>query len=656
MEPVQPGTGRPSGRPPSPELTSVEAAVDGFLSRTVGAWKKILIITVGLLIFWGLVVPNLLNYLQYVMYGMFMLFQLMFAVLFMIVQFAALFWFLGRGRTYWVMPGETGVGFADYRGNPEVLEVARRIVTLLQGVKEFKQMGGEVTRGLLLVGPPGTGKSYLAQCISTEARVPFGYCSAPSFQAMFMGIGNLRVMMLYNKARKLARKHGACILFIDEIDAIGMARSSSMGGGMPMMGGMMGGGTGLLNELLQQMDPPPSDQGQSLKIRLMRKLGLRRGKAIMPPVLTMGATNLAETLDKALLRPGRFDRRITVDLPDFDGRKEIIEYYLNKVSHDPISLDKFAYDTIGYSPVAIKFVINEAVINAHFAGRKAITYADITSAREVHEWGLRQPIKNMTIEDKRLLAYHEVGHAIAQYRLLPSLGERFAKVTIIRHGQALGLSAWRPDVERHVREKQFILAHIRISLASRAAEELFLGQQSTGVTSDFAGATQMAGAMIGYYGMNGSFVSALGLGQAPADAGARREIDRILKEQYREVRKLLEENWEECIAVAEILLRNLELDHDEVDEIVKEVERRRQLGLPLMRIPPIDADPVTWEDVDTGRVPWVAREPAHLLDLPVAAAFSAGRSLSGRSASMAAGRGPSSRPPTVSNADSKPVS
>src|SRR5438876_1979795 len=180
--------------------------------------------------------------------GLYLVFQLFYVAFLMIFQFIVLFWFIGRPRIYWLMPGETGVGFKDYKGNPEVLESARQVVTLLKGVKRFKLMGGQPIRGLLLEGPPGTGKSYLGQAIATEAGVPFGYMSAPSIQGMFWGMDTMRVMGLYGKARKLAQKYGACILFIDEIDAIGKSRSGMPGMGM---GGMMvGGGGGAVKELM----------------------------------------------------------------------------------------------------------------------------------------------------------------------------------------------------------------------------------------------------------------------------------------------------------------------------------------------------------------------------------------------------------------------
>ena len=495
-------------------------------------------------------------------------------------QFFLMYFFMARTRIYWVRPGETGIGFKDYQGNPEVLEAARRVVMLLKGAKDFRKMGGEVTRGILLIGPPGTGKSYLAQAISTEAGVPFGYLSAPSLTSAFMGMGNIKVMNLYRKARRFAKEYGACILFIDEIDAIGGARSSSMqgtgamgldvGGKQNMMMGMggMGGNSGLLNELLLQMDPPPQD---GMFGKLLRTLRLRRGKTEMPTVLTMGATNLAESLDAALLRPGRFDRKISVEAPDGDGRRDVIAYYLGKVKHEPMPLDRMVSDTIGYTPVAIKFCINEATIHAHFDNRAAINYWDFTQARETHEWGLRQPIRSMSYEERRRIAYHEAGHAYVMVKLLKK--ERLTKVTIVRHGNALGFAAWKPEEEIHTRTKDELLDRIKISLGSRAAEELFLNIQMSGVTGDLQSATGLAAMMVGAYGMDESFFSHLTFGMQGLSGGEiKPRVEAILNEQYRQVKQLEENNREAVIAIAEALIMRNELTDLDVKEILDRVE------------------------------------------------------------------------------------
>jgi cell division protease FtsH len=568
----------------------LDQKIDSMMHRW--PWKVMRLIrriAVVLFVLWLLInlIPSVMNFLLNQPLGPVILQVVtMGAYLFVFIgfQFGLMYFFMARTRIYWLKPGETGVSFKDYKGNPEVLEAASRIVTLLKGVKEFKSMGGEVTRGVLLLGPPGTGKSYLAQAISTEAGVPFGYLSAPSLTSVWMGMGNIKVMRLYAKARKLAREYGACILFIDEIDAIGGARSASMaGGGLTgmspdnrakgrenvMMGGMgMGGNSGLLNELLLQMDPPPHETGTIKKA--LRWLGLRRKRAEMPAVLTMGATNMAEVLDAALLRPGRFDRKIAVDLPDSDGRKEIIEYYLGKVKHEPMPMDRIVSDTIGYTPVAIKYVINEATIHAHFEGRQAITYWDFTYAREMHEWGLRQPIRGLSYEERRRLAYHEAGHAYAAVKLLRK--ERLTKVTIVRHGTALGFAAWKPEEEIHTRTKDELLNRLQISLASRAAEELFLNIQMSGVTSDLASATGLAAYMIGAYGMDDSFYSHLAFGGQGMGPDMKPRVEAILNEQFRLVKKLLEHNKEAVIAIAEALILRNELTDIDVDEILARVE------------------------------------------------------------------------------------
>lgn len=489
------------------------------------------------------------------------LLQLLFAVVFIIIQFVALFWFLARGRTYWILPGETGATWDDYRGNPEIVENAKRIVILLKGVKEFKEMGGEAIRGLLLCGPPGTGKSYLAQVIANEAQVPFAYASAPSFQNMFFGVGNLKVMSLYKKARKLAKVYGACIIFIDEIDAIGMNRQA--GGGM---GGMFGmGGAGLLNELLLQMDPPNIDNSWFAK--MLRSLGLRRKKAERPAVLTIGATNLPDVLDPALLRPGRFDRKLWVDSPDYDGRVDVFQYYLQKVKRDPsLTPERAALDTVGYSPAQIKHIVNESVVIAHQRGAQLSNYEDFRAAMETYEWGLKQPLRSMSEDEKRNVAYHEAGHAVAQYLLKPH--ERVWKVTIIRRGSALGLAATKPIHERYNRSDSEILAEIQVCLAARAVEEEFLGKKLNGVTSDLRQATELAAAYLGLVGMGDELFSWLTLDSRPDGLKALRpKINELLNEQMVQVKNLVREQAEFVHTIADELLKRGDLTGEEIEQI-----------------------------------------------------------------------------------------
>lgn len=491
-----------------------------------------------------------------------LLFQLLFAIVFIIIQFVALFWFLARGRTYWILPGETGSTWDDYRGNPEIVENAKRIVTLLKGVKEFKEMGGEAIRGLLLCGPPGTGKSYLAQVIANEAQVPFAYASAPSFQNMFFGVGNLKVMGLYRKARKRATEYGACIIFIDEIDAIGMKRQ---GGGMGA-GGMLGmGGAGLLNELLLQMDPPNIDSTKIAK--LLRSLGLRRKKAERPPLMTIAATNLPDVLDSALLRPGRFDRQLWVDSPDYDGRIDVFQYYLKKVKHDEtLTPEKAALDTIGYSPAQIKHIVNESVVIAHQRGALVANYEDFRAAMETYEWGIAQPLRSMSEDEKRNVAYHEAGHAVAQFLLKPH--ERVWKVTIIRRGGALGLAATKPTHERYNRSDSEILAEIQVCLAARAVEEEFLQKKLNGVTSDLYRATELAGAYLGIVGMGDELFSWLATGsRVDGLKSLRPKINELLQDQMLQVKKLVRDYSDFVHAIAEELLKRGDLTGEEIEEL-----------------------------------------------------------------------------------------
>lgn len=527
-------------------------------------WRKLILWLAAIVLFGGLLWAGGPTAWGIAISVVTLLMQLVFAMAFMIIQFVALFWFLARGRTYWILPGETGSTWDDYRGNPEIVENAKRIVTLLKGVREFKEMGGEAIRGLLLCGPPGTGKSYLAQVIANEAQVPFAYASAPSFQNMFFGVGNLKVMGIYKKARKLARVYGACIIFIDEIDAIGMSRQGGGGGmGMGMMG--MGGGSGLLNELLLQMDPPNIDTSKIVK--MLRSLGLRRKKAERPPVLTIAATNLPDVLDSALLRPGRFDRQLWVDVPDYDGRVDIFQYYLKKVKMDEtLTAEKAGLDSIGYSPAQIKHIVNEAVVLAHQRGAQAASYEDFRAAMETYEWGLKQPYRSMQDDEKRSIAYHEAGHAVAQFLLKPH--SRVWKVTIVRRGGALGLSATKENHERHLQTDAEMLVSIQVSLAARAVEDEFLHKKLNGVTSDLQRATEVAGAYLGMMGMGDELFSFLAVGsRVDGLKTLRPKINELLNEQMKQVKALVLEYSEFVHKIAEELLKREDLTGDEVEEI-----------------------------------------------------------------------------------------
>jgi ATP-dependent Zn protease len=575
------------------QYDELDKKIDGFLGKAGAIFRFLLVIGMIAAFFYFIYIPNLETAVGITLTVLQFMFQIFFAIMFMIIQFVALFWFLGRTRVYWMMPGETGVGFKDYKGNPEILELADRVVTLLRGVKGFKEMGGQVHRGMLLAGPPGTGKSYLAQCIASEAGVPFCYASAPSFQNMFMGIGNLRVMMLYSKARKMARKFGACIIFIDEIDAIGASRGGQQQGGM--MGPMMGfGGSGLLNELLMQMDPPPTDSGW--KNRLLRKFGLRTKKAEIPAVFTMGATNLIQVLDAALLRPGRFDWKVTVERPSLEGRKEVLDYYLDKVAHDPklprdrIATEMITPEGLGYSPVEIKFVVNEACVHAHFDGREQITYEDVRHAMETREYGLRQKISGRSAEDKRRVAYHEAGHAIAMIRLYTR--KRLDRLTLMMYGElrgAEGVAFDKAKEEIHIQTKEEILVDMQTYLGGKAAEIVFLGTETPGVGSDLQNATRLAVMLVGYSGMDGTLFSDAYNPGGPVSGETRRSAERLLQQQFKLVKNLVEDNQPHVHAIVEKLLEKEELLGEEVEEIVARVDK--ELGRSSGKVVDLPVEP-----------------------------------------------------------------
>jgi cell division protease FtsH len=509
--------------------------------------------------------------------------QLSFAVMFMIVQFGALFWFLSRPRKYVVTPDDQqiGMGFENYRGQPDLLAHARSTVRILQGVKEFELRGGEMPKGMLLAGAPGTGKTFLATCIAAEAHLPFIYIDASSMTSMFWGVDSLIVMKLFRDARGLARKYarpgqrGACIVFMDELDSIGMARSGMSQTGIGIgAGGMMGGGRFGLNTLLNQMDSLGQHVEDRYRFRLLRWLGIVRGTVPLKPlVFVVGATNRPEVLDPALTRPGRLDRLLQVYPPDGDGRRDIILHYLSQKAHDPeIPIDLLVADSISWTPVMIKTIINEALIVAHDDGRQELTYKDWLSAADERALGLKQPIRKMHDDDRRAIAYHEAGHAVASYYLQPE--NRVIKATIIRRGDALGVVQPRPKEERYTRHARQIETEIMTFLGSRAVEEVVLGTKMAGASSDLAAATQLAMSYCAQLGMGSSLLVVPPTGPLSYPMPVARMADSLLEILMEETKRLITEKVHAVHAVAMALLEHGELIGPELDEVFREADAR----------------------------------------------------------------------------------
>jgi ATP-dependent Zn protease len=492
---------------------------------------------------------------------------------------------LGAGRSPHLMfrADEIDVSFDDVRGAPVVVEEVVKSLNLFLAYKTFQErMGGNPRRAILFEGPPGTGKTYLAKAMAKEAGVPFLFVSSSAFQSMYYGQTNRKIRSYFKALRTAARREGGAIGFIEEIDAIGAARSGM--GSSTQREGI----SGVVNELLVQLqsfDQPPTS------VRLVGGLVdvvnrfLPSGRRIRKPrgshanILVIGATNRAADLDPALLRPGRFDRSIYFDLPSRAGRRDIIDYYLGKKAHDEALDDDYRRDTLaamtlGYSPVMIEHLFDEALVWALRRGAERLSWEDIQHAKMTEEIGLAQPVA-YTEAERRTIATHESGHATVAY--LVGAGRKLEVLSVIKRKDALGLLAHSETEERFTKTRSEILALIQIAFGGLVAEELFFGETSSGVAGDLQMATAAAAQMVGSLGMAGSLVS-LEAASGPGGANlvakvlssdeSRQAVEQILADARSAVRTLLADNLATVEALRNALLERDELVGDEITEVI----------------------------------------------------------------------------------------
>ncbi|MEW6152431.1 MAG: AAA family ATPase [Actinomycetota bacterium] len=554
-----------------------------------------------------------------------MLMMMLFFFVIVVMQFIGLFWYLSRGQSYTIYPGEYDVTFDDVRGQKAIVDATKEVVKLFEGFKEFRRMGGYPPHGILFEGPPGTGKTLLGKAIAGQTNVPFLYSNGSAFTSMFLGVGNMKIKAMFREARRLSKDYDGAVIFIDELDAVAGSRGQVSARSVPyddpfvprsvrdfwsvdrfIMGGVGGANSMLVNELLVNMD------GLVLPKRRFRHI--KRALRVKPKVpiyniLIIGATNRASVLDPALLRPGRFDRKIHVGNPTAEGRKDIAAYYLEKVRHEEIDLDKLASATVGYSPARIKNVINEGLIFALQDGREAVTYDDIWQAMLTDEIGLKQPVI-YTPWEKEATSIHEAGHAVARWFCDPS--KSVTVITIQKREDALGMVVSMELEERFSRTREEILADIKVSLAGMAAEQVWYGTTTSGPGSDLQAATMRAAQMVAYYGMGPSLFS---YGAIPpsgpggetlsgllADPEFRGEVDRILEHCRAEVTGLLQRKAHCVEAIRDRLLVEEQITGDGFANLMEslgegrdgpEVARLRQppraLG-DLRNLPPANGD------------------------------------------------------------------
>jgi cell division protease FtsH len=524
----------------------------------------------------------------------------------------------GRSPHVLFRPEQIDVRMSDVKGLASVAEDVRRSLELFLAGRTFRrELGGTPRRGLLFEGPPGTGKTHMAKAMAAEAGVPFLFVSATSFQSMYYGATARKIRSYFAALRRAARAEGGAIGFIEEIDAIATVRGGMMSHGVTGLGsispssaggpgtGIMHGSTvsegvgGVVNELLiqlQSFDTPTGWQRLRGTVTDTINLLLPANRQIPKPrpepvdVLLIAATNRADSLDPALLRPGRFDRRLTFDLPDKSGRRELVDHFLGWKAHaaeldDPERRDALAGVTQGYAPVTIEHLLDEALVQAVRRGDTEMTWADIEHARLVTEVGLGQPV-GYTEHEKRLIATHEAGHAVLAWLLAPQ--RRLEILTIIKRSQALGLLAHGDREDVYTRSREELLALIRIAFGGQIAEELFFGDVSTGPAGDLHYATTVAAQMVGQAGMADTLVSFAaaqgpGLGdtlvaRVLSDAEGRRMMEDLLTEQRELALIVLSANRDLVAALRDALLERHELIGSEITEVLDAAVRRRPVA------------------------------------------------------------------------------
>jgi cell division protease FtsH len=453
---------------------------------------------------------------------------------------------------------DISVKWEDVIGMDEAKQEAVEVVSLINDRSQLQKMGGQILRGLLMLGPPGCGKTYLAKAIATETGIPFIAMSGSEFVEMFVGVGAGRIRSLFKRARLLAELKGGCIIFIDEIDALGARRGLDSG-----FGGTTEHNT-TLNQLLVEMD------------------GLKEKDT---NIIIIGATNAPEGfLDLALLRPGRFDRKIYVDMPNLEDREKLFAYYLKQTQYDQnaVKIDRLARITIGYSPAEIANLVKEAALIAIRYKKKLIDMKDVDEARERITLGIKRRIRYRE-EEKWQTAYHEAGHALITYLLVPT--QDVFKITITPRGHTGGVT-WTPEKEEiFIRDQKHLLGNIKSSVGSYAAEKLKFGMTTAGVTGDFATALTIAHNMVWKWGMGKSGV--IGNFHALDYYGYSRDISEQMKSRLdndvqdilqtclKEVAEVLKKEEALLDRLAKDLVAKEELNYDEIEAIFQEFGKSR---------------------------------------------------------------------------------